>query len=164
MTKSEKTEIKAPLYRAKPGSLAISEPTPFCRKFAHRAECTVEDMLHPLYFAAESGGIEAGDSIRVVCIRGGRVREMAEIVIVEINGRELETKLIGDVISFDAPEKKPGKPDEPKGPEFVSDAGTVTGDDENGYVVKVKGKVVAKVGDKQLAENIAHGNEPIPVK
>jgi hypothetical protein len=159
------TEQNTVRHRAKPGTLAITEPVPFCRGWVHKGQCEIEHMLDPMYFASEAAALLPGDEIRLACIRGDRLREVARVAVVAINEktREVELKQIGETLKIPAP-KPADEAIQPEELRYVEAAGKVHGDAEQGFTVRAAGKIVCKVGDEEQANEIAKGNAPIPPK
>ena len=130
----------------------------------------VKTCFKPGFFDTLTGNFMAGDTIRCLKIEKERVLAMCDGVVLEtrVNGnvRTVDFRATSDVVDFSESLslEEPEEEDTPDAPKYIKEDGTVKWNlGRKVYQVVVKGEVVYETPEKQLAQQIARGDQPVPV-
>ena len=85
--------------RAKIANWCMGEPVPFGQIFNYHADHAIDDMVAPGYFMPVRGFLKTGDRINVCQVGGGRVREIATLLVVQSCHEFVDLSVIGDRVA-----------------------------------------------------------------
>jgi hypothetical protein len=126
------------------------------------------ECFNPGFFNTLGANLMAGDTIRMMEIKNGRVLALYEGIILEVQITKTGHNVVFHPLSENIvrfPEAKPKvEKEEALPPEFISGTGSVIWNlGKRAYVISVNGKPVCEVENKQEAYAIARGDKPLPV-
>mgnify|MGYP005670316705 CR=1 FL=1 len=128
-------------------------------------ECYEKGFFDPL-----AGNFMAGDTIRILEVRDGRVRSFAEGIIIEVMSDQkadrVEFHPLGSKVIVFPRKNSKDLPEEKKeiAPEFIQGEGTVKYNfGKKMYSILSDGKCIAECSNKERAHSVARGDVPIPV-
>tara|TARA_R110000803_G_scaffold95011_2_gene162762 strand:+ start:113 stop:595 length:483 start_codon:yes stop_codon:yes gene_type:complete len=129
----------------------------------------VSTCFQPGFFDTLTGNFMAGDTIRCLKIVKERVSAMCDGIVLEtkVNGnvRTVDFRATGDVVEFsETPFIEVEEEKIPDAPKYIKEDGTSKWNPgRKAYQVIVNGEVVYETPEKQLAQQIARGDQPVPV-
>lgn len=155
-------------HRAKQGDLCMSDAMPYQQHHEYRTTLPLSEVLHDKFFLSVSGNLRVGDNITIcrydrvdVQHRSSKLLEIADVRVAE-TGKEFVRLHIRVVETIEAKAEEPVKASHVV-TAFVQGNGEAKWNvGKSAYDVKVDGKVVATVADKETAKSIARGDIPLP--
>jgi len=158
------------MIKAKTNNLNKPEDGNYGKQFNYICkDHDINTCFQPGFFDTLTGNFMAGDSIRCMKIVKERIVAMCDGVVLEVcvngNVRNVDFIPIGDIITFSEGRNiQPEKEKAPAAPIYIKEDGTVKWNlGRKVYQVVVKGEVVYETPEKQLAQQIARGDQPVPV-
>ena len=137
------------------------------QRHAYNTSADLAVVMTPDFFMSVRSRLDAGDEIRVCQVIDGRVRRIADLLVVQVHASKVETMILRDV---DVPAAV-ADPDAPEPAKLAPAPQYIRGDGEvkwnlglQKYQILLGAEIVAAVRDKDLAYRIAQGDDPLPPK
>ena len=155
------------MMRAVPARFWLEADAQLGKHHTYSTHLDLERVMDPDFFMSVRSRLRAGDEIRVCQVIDDRVQRIADLLVVQVHARGIETMAIRDVAV-------PGALADPDAPAAVASAPApqyIRGDGEvkwnlglRKWQVLLGNEIVAAVLDKDRAYRIAQGDDPLPSK
>lgn len=96
--------------RAKPHNLCMAESVPFGQQFNYFDDIPVKEAMNPEFFLSVRNQFRPGDRIRTMQVVDGRVREYADLIVVQTNRDGIETRPEGPIHKIPAAKAEAAQP------------------------------------------------------
>ncbi len=147
-----------------PTSLCRAEDGTYCQQHNYLTADPISVIKTHGYFTRVRDRLRVGDTILITRVLADRVCDRFELLVVKLPEREIEFRLLGEILSIPALAVEEPEP-EPAEPQFVQ-GDCVTrwnpGRQLHQVIAAADGAVICGVRDKSFAEQIAQGSVPIP--